>query len=56
LRGITTGRIGCTFHELLKGDASFNTAVMLCKGLDNSNGYIKLDKSGFINVGPTKKI
>lgn len=50
LHGITTGRVGYAFHELLKGDASFTTAVLLCMGLDNSNGLIKLDKSGFINI------
>ena len=50
LHGITTGRVGYAFHELLKGDASFSTAVLLCMGLDNSNGLIKLDKSGFINI------
>jgi cholesterol oxidase len=50
LHGITTGRVGYAFNELLKGDASFTTAVLLCMGLDNSNGKIKLDKSGFINI------
>lgn len=50
MHGITTGRVGYAFNELLKGDASFTTAVLLCMGLDNSNGKIKLDKNGFINI------
>lgn len=49
-RGVSTGRIGYAFTELLKGDASFTTSVLLCMGLDNSSGKIKLDKTGFINI------
>jgi cholesterol oxidase len=54
-RGITTGRVGYAFNELLKGDVSYTTSVLLCMGLDNSNGRIKLDKAGFINIDWTYK-
>ncbi|OQK17689.1 cholesterol oxidase [Methyloprofundus sedimenti] len=50
LQGITTGPIGYAFNELLKGDASFNSVVLLCMGLDKSNGTIKLGDKGFINI------
>ncbi len=50
LHGITTGRVGYAFSELMKGDASFKSAVLLCMGLDKSNGVIKLDGNGFINI------
>ena len=49
-RGVSTGRVGYAFTELLKGDASFTTSVLLCMGLDNSSGKITLDKTGFINI------
>ncbi|WP_438862870.1 GMC family oxidoreductase N-terminal domain-containing protein [Neptunicella sp.] len=48
--GITTGRVGYAFTQLLKGDASFNSAVLLCMGLDNSQGKATLDSSGFLNI------
>jgi cholesterol oxidase len=48
--GITTGRIGYTFNELLKGDLSFTTIVLLCMGIDKSNGVMMLDDNGFLNV------
>lgn len=50
LQGITTGRIGFAFKELLNGDASFNSVVLLCMGLDKSNGIMKLDDKGFLNI------
>lgn len=50
LHGITTGRVGYAFSELMKGDASYKSAVLLCMGIDKSNGVIKLDGNGFINI------
>lgn len=50
LHGITTGRIGYAFNELLKGDYSYHSVVLLCMGLDKSNGKIELDGNGFINI------
>ncbi|MDN4503992.1 GMC family oxidoreductase N-terminal domain-containing protein [Alteromonadaceae bacterium BrNp21-10] len=48
--GVTTGRIGYALSELLKKDASYTTAVLLCMGIDKSNGKAQLDKYGFLNV------
>jgi len=48
--GISTGRIGYAFNELLKGDVSYTTSVLLCMGLDKSNGVMELDNQGFLNV------
>jgi len=50
VRGLKTGRIGYTFRELLKNDAPYTTAVLLCMGIDNSAGKMKLDKQGFLNI------
>lgn len=50
LLGITTGRIGYAFNELLKGDLSFTSSVLLCMGIDKSNGVMELNENGFINV------
>jgi cholesterol oxidase len=48
--GAKTGRIGYAFRELLKNDAAYTTAVLLCMGIDNSAGTMKLDKQGNLNV------
>lgn len=50
VRGAKTGRIGFAFRELLKNDASYTTSVLLCMGIDNSAGKMKLDKQGFLNI------
>ncbi|RLA20195.1 MAG: GMC family oxidoreductase [Gammaproteobacteria bacterium] len=56
LQGITTGRIGYAFNELLRGDASFNSVVLLCMGLDKSDGIMELDNKGLLNINwPYKK-
>ena len=50
LSGVTTGRIGYAFNELLKGDLSFTSSVLLCMGIDKSNGVMELNENGFLNV------
>lgn len=50
VHGITTGEIGYAFNELLKGDASYTTSVLLCMGIDKSNGTMLLDDNGSINI------
>ncbi|WP_293750347.1 GMC oxidoreductase [uncultured Paraglaciecola sp.] len=50
VRGIKTGRVGYAFRELLKNDAAYTTSVLLCMGIDNSAGKMKLDKHGFLNL------
>lgn len=46
LAGDSTGEIGYAISAMLKGDLSFRTCVLLCMGMDNSNGVITLDKDG----------
>jgi cholesterol oxidase len=48
--GWTGGSMGVAFSELLSGDLSQRTAVLLCMGLDKSNGVMSLDKNGQIDV------
>jgi cholesterol oxidase len=48
--GISTGSLGYAFNELLKGDLSFKSSVLLCMGIDKSNGTMVLDEGGFLNV------
>jgi len=50
VRGITTGEIGYAFNALLKDNLSFTTAVLLCMGIDKSNGVMQLDAHGALNV------
>lgn len=50
LRGITSGRVGYAFNELLKGDLSFGTCVLLCMGIDRGDGTADLAENGFIHV------
>jgi cholesterol oxidase len=49
-KGETTGRVGYAFTELMKGDASFKSCVLLCMGLDKGNGKMYLDENGFIGI------
>ncbi|HKS95060.1 MAG TPA: GMC oxidoreductase, partial [Terriglobia bacterium] len=48
--GKSVGRIGYAFEDILGGDVSFNTCVLLCMGLDQSNGIMRLDENGSIGV------
>jgi cholesterol oxidase len=50
VRGVSTGRIGYVFREVLKHDASYTTAVLLCMGIDNSAGKLHLDSTGKLNI------
>jgi cholesterol oxidase len=44
------GDIGYALGDLLKGDISYNTCVLLCMGLDKSNGVLALDSNGRISL------
>lgn len=44
------GELGRALGELLKGDASYNTAVLLCMGVDESNGVLCLDSSDNVEI------
>ena len=50
VRGVITGRIGYALSELMRGDASFTSSVLLCMGLDKGNGKMYLDENGFIGI------
>jgi cholesterol oxidase len=50
LRGTTTGSLGYALHDLLGGDLSYNTSVLLCMGIDRSDGEMTLDHQGRIQI------
>lgn len=50
MQGITNGHIGYAFNELLKGDLSYTSSVLLCMGIDKSNGVMELNDEGFLHV------
>ncbi len=50
IRGRTTGPIGFALQDLLSGDLSYHTVVMLCMGLDRSNGVMTLDRDGWLDL------
>ena len=49
LRGDTMGSIGYAFHDLLKGDISYHTCVLLYMGVDKSNGTMTL-RDGWLDL------
>lgn len=54
--GMATGRVGYAFNQLMKGDLSYDTAVLLCMGIDRSDGRMTLDDDGYVDVDwPTKR-
>mgnify|MGYP006171127581 CR=1 FL=1 len=50
LKGDTSGSVGYALGDLLKGDLSYTTAVLLCMGVDTGNGTLTLDKNGFVEL------
>lgn len=50
MQGISNGHIGYAFNELLKGDLSYTSSVLLCMGIDKSNGVMALNDEGFLHV------
>jgi len=48
--GIWAGSLGFLFHEVLKGDLSYKSSVLLCMGLDNGDGTLTLNKQGRIDL------
>ncbi|MDV6236219.1 GMC oxidoreductase [Leptospira ellisii] len=49
------GKVGYLFSELMKGDVSYTTAVLLCMGIDRADGEMVLDrKRGLQLVWPQK--
>jgi cholesterol oxidase len=50
LLGHTTGSIGFAFQDLLGDDLSYHTAVLLCMGLDRSNGLMFLGGDHWLDI------
>lgn len=50
VQGRDTGRLGEALREILKGDLSYRTNVMLCMGIDRSNGVMTLGADGFLDI------
>jgi len=50
IKGTSPGSVGWALGDLLSGDLSYKTSVMLCMGLDRSNGVISLDEYGAATV------
>jgi cholesterol oxidase len=46
----STGSVGWALSDLLSGDISYDTSVLLCMGLDRSNGTMSLDPEGALNI------
>lgn len=42
VRGKWTGSVGSLFYQMLKGDASYRSSVLLCMGLDKGDGVLTL--------------
>lgn len=50
LKGNTSGSVGYAFADLLGDDVSYNTAVLLCMGIDTGTGTLTLDKNGYVDI------
>ncbi|MGR8933058.1 MAG: GMC oxidoreductase [Gammaproteobacteria bacterium] len=48
--GSWTGSLGFVFHEILKGDLSYKSSVLLCMGLDHGDGTLTLNEQGRIDL------
>lgn len=49
IRGKWSGQVADLFHEVLKGDLSYRSSVLLCMGLDKSDGVLSL-KEGRLDI------
>jgi cholesterol oxidase len=50
IRGNTMGSIGYAFNDLLHGDISYKTCVLLFMGIDKSNGVMTLGPDGWLDI------
>jgi cholesterol oxidase len=48
--GRELGSVGYAIGDLLSGDMSYHTSVLLCMGVDKSNGVMSLDHSGCVKI------
>lgn len=49
IRGKWSGQVADLFHEVLKGDLSYRSSVLLCMGLDKGDGVLSL-KAGRLDI------
>lgn len=50
LNGKIFGKIGYLMGELLKGDLSYTSAVLLCMGIDRADGTMVLDRKKNLQI------
>jgi cholesterol oxidase len=50
LGGRSNGRVGYAIGDILKGDISYASAVLLCMGLDRGDGVMTLDDKGYLRL------
>jgi cholesterol oxidase len=50
ISGKSLGRLGWALADFLQNDVSYNTAVLLCMGLDRSNGVMSLDDNHQLTI------
>jgi cholesterol oxidase len=48
--GASVGRIGFLLSDALQNDVSYGTCVLLCMGLDNGNGVMRLNRNGYVEI------
>lgn len=48
--GLSNGHIGYAVSSMLKGDLSYRNAVLLCMGIDKSDGVMSLDANGNLQL------
>jgi cholesterol oxidase len=48
--GASIGRVGFLLSDALKNDLSYGTCVLLCMGLDNGQGVMRLNKNGYLEI------
>lgn len=50
VKGTSPGSVGWALGDLMSGDISWNTSVLLCMGVDRSNGTMALGAAGSITI------
>ena len=48
--GASVGRVGYLLSDALQNDLSYGTCVLLCMGLDNGQGVMRLNRNGYVEI------
>jgi cholesterol oxidase len=48
--GASIGRVGFLLSDVLQNDLSYGTCVLLCMGLDNGQGVMRLNRNGYLQI------